>query len=90
MWVELQPSALRLRHPPKSKADGRVLGLSTTTAGCHGCKHHSPRIRIRLGLLRGIMDAAIDLSDASKALDLANIRFQLMYPMPTPSAPEPS
>lgn len=24
------------------------------------------------------MDAAIDLSDASKALDLANIRFQLM------------
>jgi hypothetical protein len=26
MWVELQPSALRLRHPPKSKADGRVLG----------------------------------------------------------------
>jgi hypothetical protein len=25
------------------------------------------------------MDAAIDLSDASKALDLANIRFQLMY-----------
>jgi hypothetical protein len=31
-----------------------------------------------LGLLHGIMDAAIDLSDASKALDLANIRFQLM------------
>ena len=26
----------------------------------------------------GIMDSAIDLSDASKALDLANIRFQLM------------
>lgn len=25
------------------------------------------------------MDAAIDLTDASKALDLANIRFQLMY-----------
>lgn len=25
------------------------------------------------------MDAAIDLSDAKKALDLANIRFQLMY-----------
>lgn len=25
------------------------------------------------------MDAAIDLLDASKALDLANIRFQLMY-----------
>jgi hypothetical protein len=25
------------------------------------------------------MDAAIDLSDVSKALDLANIRFQLMY-----------
>ena len=25
------------------------------------------------------MDTAIDLSDASKALDLANIRFQLMY-----------
>lgn len=24
------------------------------------------------------MDAAIDLSDVSKALDLANIRFQLM------------
>jgi hypothetical protein len=24
------------------------------------------------------MDAAIDLSDASKALDLSNIRFQLM------------
>lgn len=24
------------------------------------------------------MDTAIDLSDASKALDLANIRFQLM------------
>jgi hypothetical protein len=29
------------------------------------------------------MDAAIDLSDASKALDLANIRFQLMYVIPT-------
>jgi hypothetical protein len=28
------------------------------------------------------MDAAIDLSDASKALDLANIRFQLMYRVP--------
>lgn len=26
-----------------------------------------------------IMDTAIDLSDESKALDLANIRFQLMY-----------
>jgi hypothetical protein len=26
----------------------------------------------------GIMDSAIDLSDVSKALDLANIRFQLM------------
>ena len=25
------------------------------------------------------MDTVIDLSDASKALDLANIRFQLMY-----------
>ena len=32
------------------------------------------------------MDAAIDLSDASKALDLANIRFQLMYPS-LPDAP---
>lgn len=35
------------------------------------------------------MDTAIDLSDASKALDLANIRFQLMYiymhtPLPSP------
>ena len=29
--------------------------------------------------IRGKMDTAIDLSDASKALDLANIRFQLMY-----------
>ena len=28
---------------------------------------------------RADMDAAIDLSDASKALDLANIRFELMY-----------
>lgn len=40
------------------------------------------------------MDAAIDLSDASKALDLANIRFQLMYiplsPRVTPSFPEQS
>lgn len=25
------------------------------------------------------MDTAIDLSDPTKALDLANIRFQLMY-----------
>lgn len=25
------------------------------------------------------MDTAIDLSDASKALDLGNIRFQLVY-----------
>lgn len=32
------------------------------------------------------MDTAIDLSDASKALDLANIRFQLMY---TPLYPPP-
>ena len=29
--------------------------------------------------LLGEMDTAIDLSDASKALDLAHIRFQLMY-----------
>lgn len=29
------------------------------------------------------MDTAIDLSDASKALDLANIRFQLMYGYPS-------
>jgi hypothetical protein len=29
------------------------------------------------------MDAAIDLSDAKKALDLSNIRFQLMYVPPT-------
>jgi hypothetical protein len=29
------------------------------------------------------MDAAIDLSDAKTALDLSNIRFQLMYPSPT-------
>jgi hypothetical protein len=28
--------------------------------------------------VRGVMDTAIDLSDASKALDLDNIRFQLM------------
>lgn len=27
---------------------------------------------------KSIMDLAIDLSDASKALDLANIRYQLM------------
>ena len=31
---------------------------------------------------RDKMDTAIDLSDASKALDLANIRFQLMYDSP--------
>lgn len=32
------------------------------------------------------MDAAIDLSDAKKALDLSNIRFQLMYePFPSPT-----
>jgi len=29
------------------------------------------------------MDSAIDLSDASKALDLSNIRFQLMQASPT-------
>lgn len=34
------------------------------------------------------MDSAIDLSDASKALDLANIRFQLMYR--APFSPPPS
>jgi hypothetical protein len=34
------------------------------------------------------MDAAIDLSDASKALDLANIRFQLMYRIIPLVAPE--
>jgi hypothetical protein len=32
--------------------------------------------------VRGVMDTAIDLSDASKALDLDNIRFQLMYATP--------
>lgn len=37
----------------------------------------SPALRTRRD--EGIMDTAIDLSDASKALDLANIRFQLMY-----------
>ena len=31
---------------------------------------------------RGPMDFAIDLSDASQALDLVNIRFQLMYACP--------
>lgn len=39
------------------------------------------------------MDAAIDLSDASKALDLANIRFQLMYfisPYPLPLSTIPT
>jgi hypothetical protein len=35
------------------------------------------------------MDAAIDLSDASKALDLANIRFQLMYCASGPAAARP-
>jgi hypothetical protein len=34
-------------------------------------------------LQQPIMDAAIDLSDAKKALDLSNIRFQLMYVPPT-------
>jgi hypothetical protein len=34
------------------------------------------------------MDTAIDLSDASKALDLANIRFQLMYVCIPLDAPE--
>lgn len=33
------------------------------------------------------MDTAIDLSDASKALDLANIRFQLMYVLLNQSSP---
>jgi hypothetical protein len=32
-----------------------------------------------MGFLEEAMDTAIDLSNASKALDLANIRFQLMY-----------
>ena len=33
------------------------------------------------------MDAAIDLSDAAKALDLSNIRFQLMYiTLPLPAS----
>jgi hypothetical protein len=31
------------------------------------------------------MEFAIDLSDASKALDLNNIRFQLMCALPLPS-----
>ena len=31
-----------------------------------------------MGFLEETMDTAIDLSNASKALDLANIRFQLM------------
>lgn len=31
-----------------------------------------------MGFLEEAMDTAIDLSNASKALDLANIRFQLM------------
>jgi hypothetical protein len=35
------------------------------------------------------MDTAIDLSDASKALDLANIRFQLMYYVSGPAAARP-
>lgn len=34
--------------------------------------------RVRMGFLEEAMDTAIDLSNASKALDLANIRFQLM------------
>ena len=36
------------------------------------------RGRERMGFLEEAMDTAIDLSNASKALDLANIRFQLM------------
>lgn len=34
--------------------------------------------RFRAESNQDTMDAAIDLSDASKALDLDNIRFQLM------------
>ena len=40
--------------------------------------HSPPRGQERMGFLEEAMDTAIDLSNASKALDLANIRFQLM------------
>ena len=33
------------------------------------------------------MDAVIDLSDKSKALDLSSIRYQLMYVYPPPLTP---
>jgi len=38
-----------------------------------GLSYHRPRMPLLVG-----MDTAIDLSDATKALDLANIRFQLI------------
>lgn len=41
-----QPSAMRLRHGPKSSADGRVHARCTTSADYHGCQHHS-RTRTR-------------------------------------------
>jgi hypothetical protein len=70
----LQVCNRRLRHPPKSSADGRVLnGVNHSAADSHGRSPH-PRA--------AAMDAAIDLSDVSKALDLGNIRFQLMYMSP--------
>lgn len=46
---------------------------------------HPPFPIDTLPLLTSIMDAAVSLGDPSKALDLANIRFQLMYSHFVPS-----
>jgi len=55
--------------------------MKTTFYQEHPSIHHQ-EIPISPICLVDIMDAAIDLSDSAKALDLENIRFQLMYVWP--------
>ena len=64
----MRPSLLTL--PPESRCSEQIVNIIFELA--HDADFQlSPSPAVD-------MDAAIDLSDASKALDLANIRFQLM------------
>lgn len=78
------------RHPPKapqwqydspsSRCSGRAASQLTSRSGPRdGPFFATSSSAHALGRYQLTMDAAIDLSDASRALDLDNIRFQLMY-----------
>lgn len=62
-------------------ADSNINGgtIATNNSGSEHIEKDRILPLIAQGRPATSMDTAIDLSDPTKALDLANIRFQLMY-----------